>query len=331
MVSLKDVSTRWARWIVPGNEFSGADMKISLGPLQYFWPRKDVFAFYEEVADSRVEIVYLGETVCPKRRELKLDDWLEIGSKMTDAGKEVVLSSLALVEAESDLSTLRRIAGNGLHAVEANDMAMVGVAVKAGIPFVAGPHLNIYNPTTLDWLADLGAKRWVMPVELSRETLAAMQRARPEKVETEVFAFGRLPLAFSARCFSARTRGRTKDDCGLCCKEDPEGRLVRTREGEDFLTINGIQTQSASLANLVAEVPEMRELRVDVVRISPHLPQLTQTAISAFSVALDGGAGAALLADLQEAQPDGAWCNGYWYDRPGMEWKVTSDELQEPS
>lgn len=306
-------------------------MKISLGPLQYFWPRQDVFAFYDEVAASQIEIVYLGETVCPKRRELRLGDWLEIGSRMVDAGKEVVLSSLALVEAESDLSTLRRIAGNGLYAVEANDMAMVGVAAKAGISFVAGPHLNIYNPATLDWLTDLGARRWVMPVELSRETLAAMQRTRPERMETEVFAFGRLPLAFSARCFSARTRGRSKDDCGLCCGEDPEGRLVRTREGEDFLTINGIQTQSASLANLVAEVPEMQTLGVDVVRISPHFPQLTQTAISAFALAINGGDGAALLADLQDVQPDGAWCNGYWYDRPGMEWKVTHDDCQEPS
>ncbi|MDX5445277.1 MAG: U32 family peptidase [Zoogloeaceae bacterium] len=300
-------------------------MKIALGPLLYFWPREAVFAFYRDVARMPVDIVYLGETVCSKRRALKLDDWLEVAARLADAGKEVVLSSLALVEAESELSALRRIAANGCHPVEANDMAMVGIAAQAGVPFVAGPHLNTYNPATLDWLAGLGAQRWVLPVELSRDTLAHMQLARPEGIETEVFAFGRLPLAFSARCFSARTRGRAKDDCGLCCGDDPEGRLMRTREGASFLNINGIQTQSASLANLLAEVPQMRTLGVDVVRLSPHAPELTAQAVAAFRTALGASPDAAALDALQAAQPDGDWCNGYWYGRPGMEWHTLAD------
>ena len=300
-------------------------MKIALGPLSYFWPSEAVFAFYRDVARMPVDIVYLGETVCSKRRELKLDDWLEVAARLADAGKEVVLSSLALVEAESELSGLRRIAANGRHPVEANDMAMVGIAAQAGVPFVAGPHLNTYNPATLDWLAGLGARRWVLPVELSRDTLAHMQLGRPEGVETEVFAFGRLPLAFSARCFSARTRGRAKDDCGLCCGDDPEGRLMRTREGASFLNINGIQTQSASLANLLAEVPQMRTLGVDVIRLSPHAPELTAQAVAAFRAALSSSPDAAALDALQAAQPDGDWCNGYWYGRPGMEWHTLAD------
>lgn len=301
-------------------------MRISLGPLLYFWPREKTLAFYDEVAQLPVDVVYLGETVCSKRRALRLDDWIGIGARLADAGKEVVLSSLALVEAESELAGLRHIAANGRFAVEANDMAMVALASEAGVPFVAGPHLNTYNPATLDWLTGLGASRWVMPVELSRETLGDIQRARPDGVETEVFGFGRLPLAFSARCFTARTRGRPKDECGLCCGDDPEGRLMRTREGASFLTINGIQTQSASLANLVAEVPQMRELGVDVVRISPHSPALTADAVRAFRAAVDGIADGDALATLQAAQPDGQWCNGYWYGRPGMEWHALADD-----
>jgi collagenase-like PrtC family protease len=199
------------------------------------------------------------------------------------------------------------------------------MAANAGAHFVAGPHLNTYNAGTLRMLAGLGARRWVMPVELSRDALAQLQIARPDGLETEIFAFGRLPLAFSARCFSARTAGRAKDDCGLCCGDDPQGRLVRTREGAQFLTINGIQTQSASLANLVAEVPQVRTLGVDVVRVSPHSPALTRAAVAAFRSAIDGEHTHDPLDGLREAQPDGAWCNGYWYGRPGMDWHVMTD------
>lgn len=300
-------------------------MKISIGPLLYFWPREAVFAFYDAVAAMDADIVYLGETVCSKRRALRADDWLEIAERLQQAGKEVVLSTLALVEAESELASLRHAVANGRHAIEANDMAAVGMAANAGTPFVAGPHLNTYNEGTLRMLAGLGARRWVMPVELSRDALAQMQSVRPEGLETEIFAFGRLPLAFSARCFSARTDGRAKDECGLCCGDDPQGRLVRTREGADFLVINGIQTQSASLANLVAEVPQMGALGVDVVRISPHSPELTADAVAAFRAAIDGSQAHDPLTGLRDRQPDGAWCNGYWYGRPGMQWHVMTD------
>ena len=34
-------------------------LKLALGPLLYYWPREKVMAFYEEVAASPVDIVYL--------------------------------------------------------------------------------------------------------------------------------------------------------------------------------------------------------------------------------------------------------------------------------
>jgi collagenase-like PrtC family protease len=49
--------------------------------------------------------------------------------------------------------------------------------------------------------------------------------------ELEVIAWGRLPLAFSARCFTARALDLAKDDCGFRCIEHPDGLPLATREG----------------------------------------------------------------------------------------------------
>ena len=38
------------------------------------------------------------------------------------------------------------------------------------------------------------------------------------------------------------------------CLDHPDGLLMRTRESEDFLVLNGIQTQSARVHNLIAEL-----------------------------------------------------------------------------
>lgn len=249
-------------------------MKLALGPLLYFWPKEQVIDFYRQVADWPVDCVYLGEVVCSKRRALRLDDWLQIARQLAAAGKEVVLSSLALIEAGSEISNLRRITDNGEFMVEANDMTAVQNLKSR--EYVAGPHLNIYNPESLALHHDNGARRWVMPVELSQQTLAEMQQARPPQLETEVFIFGRLPLAFSARCFTARACQLPKDDCQLRCGDYLDGLDMKTRDQQSFLTLNGIQTQSATTCNLVRAIPTLRELQTDVLRLSPQSQHMAE-------------------------------------------------------
>ncbi len=100
-------------------------MKISLGPIQYFWSAKKVYDFYEQVKTWPVDIVYLGENVCAKRRELKLDDWLQIADELTATGKQVVLTTMVLLEADSELSRLKKICNNNKYPVEANDLSAV--------------------------------------------------------------------------------------------------------------------------------------------------------------------------------------------------------------
>ncbi|MES0326832.1 MAG: U32 family peptidase [Gammaproteobacteria bacterium] len=292
-------------------------LRLSLGPILYYWERETLFDFYEQIAKSPIDIVYLGETVCSKRRLMRDEDWLEIAAQLERAGKEVVLSTLTLIEANSELSKLKNICKNEQYTVEANDMAAVNL-LSGKQTFVTGPAINIYNARTLSLLAKQGVKRWVFPVELSRDTLADILEQRPEGVETEVFAYGRLPLAFSARCFTARYHNLQKDDCQLRCIDDPDGLLMSTREDDPFLVINGIQTQSAKSCNLVADLEDMKQLGVDVLRISPQ----SKSTIEIINIFHDCLHGKKLIQDaseeLESLSPTST-CNGYWHGGAGME------------
>lgn len=297
------------------------NMKLSLGPILYYWERERILDFYAQAAGWAVDIVYLGEAVCSKRRALRPNDWLAVAEQLARAGKEVVLSTLALIEAESELGALRRAVANGRFPVEANDAAALSILSAAGgSRFVAGPYLNVYNGETLKLLHELGAYRWVLPVEQSRDMLAALQTRRPIKMQTEVQVFGRLPLALSARCFTARAHHLPKDECEFRCRDYPDGLALSTREGKRFLTLNGIQTQSGSSCNLAGALSALKRLGVEVARLSPqsqHMDKIVQL----FRAALADEIGELETERAINAYlPEGV-CNGYWHGEPGMTWR----------
>ena len=292
--------------------------RLSMGPLLYFWTREQTLAFYETLADAPVDVVYLGETVCAKRRALGPRDWIALGRELAAAGKEVVLSTLTLIEARSELATVRRLCANGEFTVEANDFSAVQQCASHGVPFVGGPALNIYNAETLGLLFNRGLYRWLPPVEMSRASLEALATdwayldAGPMP-EIELFALGRMPLAWSARCFAARAHHRPKDDCGFVCGQYPGGIAMDTQDGQHFLTLNGIQTQSGRPVDLFPHLQEIADLDVGLLRVSPmpvDMPELLRDCRRA----LDGEA----TPDRVAAHLAEPICNGYWQGRAGM-------------
>lgn len=295
-------------------------MKLALGPLLYYWPRAAVLRFYAELARSEADVVYLGEVVCSRRHELGLEDWLALGAELAAAGKEVVLSTPALTESEGDLKLLRRTLANGRYRVEANDWGAARL-LSGSEGWVVGPHLNAYNPETLSLLFEAGARRWVAPVEATRELVAGMTAAMKDALrrgmQAEVFAHGRLPLAFSARCFTARRFNRQKEECGYACLDYADGMALDTREGKPFFVINGVQTQSAGVYCLIDELEALRAAAVGLLRVSPQ-SEGTVEVLRTLRAACDGRLSTYDARKALAALSPGALWNGFWHGRAGV-------------
>ncbi|EMI5489987.1 U32 family peptidase [Providencia stuartii] len=288
-------------------------MQYSLGSVLYYWPKHKLYEFYQLAAQSDADIIYLGETVCSKRRAMKPADWIDLAKQLSASGKQIILSTLALLQAPSELKEISKLVDNGDFLVEAHDFGVVNMLAERKLPFIAGHGLNCYNAQALNILLRQGMMRWCMPVELSRDWLINLLNQCDElkirnKFEVEVMSYGRLPLAYSARCFTARSENRAKDDCETCCIHYPQGRKVLSQEQQQVFTLNGLQTQSGYCYNLGNEQTSMNDL-VDIVRISPD-------SIDSLAVLTQFKANQTGKAPLPIDDKD---CNGYWRQVAGLE------------
>ena len=308
------------------NTDSTQRMALTVGPVLYYWSRETLMNFYAEVAESKADTVVLGELVCSRRYEMKLPDWLALAGDLRSAGKEVVLTTQALIESEADLRTVRRIAEQDEFLVEAGDASALNVLAGMGAGFVLGPHINVYNQPALEQYIGMGATRWVAPVELPLSDIGLISEAG-SMLPTEVFAFGRMPLAFSARCFTARHYRLSKDQCEFRCRDDADGLLLSTSDGAPFLVLNGIQTQSAAQQCLIGERAALRQAGASRLRLSPCAKHFNEV-IAAFDAVMNHGADAdAALKQLQSFSLPGGLANGFAHARAGMEWTATEESI----
>lgn len=288
---------------------------LTLGPLLFHWSPDKIRDFYLRIADEApLDTVHVGEAVCAKRLPLIEKALEEARERLLRAGKEVVLSTLAIVADEKDMAHTARIAGERDLMVEANDIA--ALSYLDGLPHMIGPFVNVYNEETLNFLAARGATRVCLPPELHKEAIAAL--AEKTNIALEVFAFGRAPLALSARCYHARVNDLHKDNCRFVCNQDPDGMTVKTLTGEPFLAVNGVQTLSFAYNNLLGELAELRKIGVHRFRLSPQDTDMAAVA-AIFRDALDGVIGAEeAQARLAGKMPEARFANGFFHHREGM-------------
>ncbi|AJY46045.1 ubiquinone anaerobic biosynthesis protein UbiV [Martelella endophytica] len=289
--------------------------ELTLGPVYYLWEGDKWRDFYYRIADEApVSRVVVGETICSKRQHLIDPHMEDVVARLQAAGKEVVVSSYALVTLPRETKTLKALADDSDKLIEVNDLSAF-MYLKSR-PHTVGPLVNVYNAPTARLLQARGATTLCLPPELPLSSIEAIAAAGPG-VELEVFAFGRLPLAISARCAHARSKGKIKDNCQFICGKDPDGLTVNTLARQPFLSLNGVQTMSYTCQSLLAELPQLMAAGIGRFRLSPQDCDMVAVA-EVFRNVLDGRADADEgMARLAAVYPGVPLSNGFLYGREG--------------
>jgi collagenase-like PrtC family protease len=292
--------------------------RLTLGPLFFNWPADKRRDFYFRIADEAdVDCVYLGEVVCSKRESFFEDFLPRVTERLQKAGKEVVLSTLALVTSEREMKEIKARVGQGF-LIEANDVACL--QALNGKPHVIGPFINVFNESTRDFLIRNKAKRIVLPVEIPASSVKIVAQKR--KAEMEVMVFGRQPLSVAMRCYHARAHGLNKDSCQFVCGQNPDGLPVDTTDGQPILTVNGTQTLSHGYGVLLGELGALQKMGVTHFRLSPQDVDMVGVAKIYRAVLDKKFAAKEALAKLRKLTRDVPFMNGFYYGREGLAWII---------
>jgi collagenase-like PrtC family protease len=300
-------------------------MDLTVGPNHFFWDAATVRGFYRGLAAGPVSRVVLGEVVCSKRLPFWQDEIAPAAEGLIAAGKDVAITSLALVTLKRERKATDALVEIGL-PIEVNDLTALH-ALPSGQPFWVGPLINVYNEGSLRWLAARGAVRVCLPPELPLDSIAVLARlGRDLGVAVEVWGHGRLPLAISGRCYHARLHDHAKDSCQFVCGLDPDGRDVETLDGQKFLTVNGVQTLSQSTASMAYQIEVLREAGVAALRMSPQSVDFAEIC-AAYADCIAGKLTATdLAATLIPKVPGGRLSDGFVRGPAGAHWSGTATE-----
>ena len=295
--------------------------RLVMGPVLFHWDEDRKKDFYSRIADETdVDTVHVGEVVCAKRMPFFDKHLPDVIERLQRSGKEVVLSTLALVMNEREVNQIRDIAQMPDIMIEANDISVV--RLLAGQPHMIGPYINTYNEGTLSYFAEKGAKRIALPWELPMSSIAALCGAQTA-AEIEVQVFGRMPLAISARCYSARAQGLHKDGCRYVCGDHLDGMDVETLDDTPFLAVNGLQTLSSHYVEMSDNITQMQNAGVTAFRLSPHSLDMTRVSDLYRQVLARKTDPEELRHRLKEMRFPMNFANGFLHEAPGAEFRQT--------
>lgn len=292
-------------------------MDLTIGPVAFFWTAERIRDFYKSVAATPAQRVVIGEWVCSKRLPFWQQEIPGAVETLLAAGKQVALSSMALITLKRERRQTEELFAAGI-PVEIADLGALK-HLPEGVGFQVGPMVNVYNEGTLEWLARKGATRICLPPELPLASVGVLARAgRDAGVAIEVWGHGRPPLAISGRCYHARLHDRAKDSCLFVCEEDPDGRTVQTLDGQDFLTVNGVQTMGHAHATAIMQFVALAEAGVTALRLSPQIGDFAGVIGVYDRLTRLRTPPAEALADLRARMPDAQFADGFLAGVPGL-------------
>ncbi len=294
-------------------------MNISVGPIPAHWGKDRVEKLCEELAQSPVDYIYLGETACLHRSCFSQVFLGKLCDRLTEAGKHVYASSPILVTDDRQYSAFKDLAER-VQNIEINSPAFLGLARHYRA--VAGMFLNVYNLAAANILARHGAERVVLPCELNFQSVASI--SRQSKAATECIVHGHVPIAVSRNCRTACSVGRTDQGCDKLCRRYPDG-MVLEAQGQPLFRIEGRQTLSAATYCLVEYLPQLNRAGVDTLRILPQWDHTAQI-VNIYRDVLDHRKCAADAAEELGSISTTGLCNGWFsgkagwiYESPNME------------
>ncbi len=293
---------------------------LTIAPILFHWNAERKLEFYARIADEApVDVVYLGEIICSKRTPFFENHYDEVAERLVRGGKTVVFSTLAEVMLKRERNMIAGFCDLEDFELEINDSSALWHLDDKS--YRVGSLMNVYNEDTMAYLVAKGATHFTLPAELPRDSIAILAaHAKELGATTEVQVFGRVSLALSARCYHARAHGRIKDNCQFVCEEDMDGMPLNTLDGEEFLTVNGIQTLSHSYLNLLDDMDDMKEMGVTHFRLVPHTQDMVAVA-NIFREALDDTVSAEESSEkLTALDIPAPFSNGFWNGRPGHQW-----------
>ena len=91
--------------------------------------------------------------------------------------------------------------------------------------------------------------------------------------------------------------------------------------------MNGIQTLSSSTLNLINNLEQMKEIGVDIIRISPQ-SEHSDNIIDIFRDVIDNKVSSADAQSIIDKLISQKQCNGYWFEQAGMDMVELAQSMQ---
>ena len=234
-------------------------------------------------------------------------------------------------------SIIDAVAGSGISAIIANDIAAILYARSRGVEVHISTQCNISNIEAVRFYAQW-ADVVVLARELSLDKVKAIHEAiirddirgpRGELVRIEMFCHGALCMAVSGKCYLSLHEMNSSANRGSCTQICRRGYRVTDLETGDELEIDNKYIMSPKDLKTIHFLNKMVDAGVSVFKIEGRArgPEYVATAVRCYSEALqalcDGTYGEELIAGWDERLSRifnrGFW-NGYYLGQRLGEW-----------